>query len=149
MPSHRTLECCKDTCSLEQREGRIDRYLSHLMRKRIALLCDGGSFEERLYSAVSKHEELEKKCGGKKPLFPFWYVGVNEYKFFHNDNEPGEADWPKFIRVICALPNSRESIYYAKLRAALKKYNYYIGPTYQGQQKTSCNFCPLFNENHV
>ncbi len=135
----------KTPIAYEQREGRIDRYLSHLMRKRIVMsainqnnkLCD---FKDCI-------ELLKGKIGNKingKPLFPYWYVGEEEYKAINEGEIP--HNWPKFIRVICALPNSRESRYFSQLRAALKNYNYYLGPTYQPNTNTSHNFCPLCRE---
>ncbi len=135
----------------EQREGRIDRYLSHLMRKRIALCgqrilgTGNNTFELLLRYLVSKRNYLEKKSGEPhlKPLFPYWYLGKEEYKILTGRNV--DERWPNFIRVICALPNSREGLYFSQLRNALKEYNYYIGMTYQTSQ-TDRNFCPLLRK---
>lgn len=116
----------KTPVAYEQREGRIDRYLSHLMRKRIALCGVGTSFKDRLENVKRCHSCLESILG-QKPLFPYWYIGKEECQCL---GQPLTLKLPKFIRVICALPNSKESRYFSRLRAALKNYNYYIGPTY-------------------
>lgn len=135
----------KTPVSYEQREGRIDRYLSHLMRKRIALCDSTGCFEERLNRVIEQQQNVENE--GPKPLFPYWYVGEQEYEILTFENELPN-NWPNFIRVICALPNSKESDYFSRLRTALRNYNYHIGPTYQkAPDKTNHCFCPLLREN--
>ena len=148
----------KTPVAYEQREGRIDRFLSHLMRKRIAICSNSLSnenydkwfgFEKALKKVKDKQKDIEydaeKDKRNPKPLFPFWYVGEEEYEKIAGQRIENEK-WPKFIRVVCAIPNSRESRYFSKLRAALKEYNYHIGPTYQNektQEEYERNLCPL------
>ena len=106
----------------EQREGRIDRYLSHLVRKRLV----------QKYNNINSWKDIlakaEQEKSSEKPLFPYWYVEMTQ-------------DMPEFIRGINVLPNSRESDYFAKLKNALAEYNYYLGPNYQ--EKPAINLCPL------
>lgn len=147
----------KTPIAFEQREGRIDRYMSHLVRKRLVMRYSNknilkmlgklkapdewktlgninalDNWKSLMALAEEEKETRERKKGlWPKPLFPYWYV------------EKQSDNWPNFIRVICAMPNSRESKYFAKLKNALQKYNYYLGPNYQENKKTSRNLCPL------
>lgn len=113
----------------EQREGRIDRYLSHLIRKRMAICCEDddltGGFKTLVTTCANR--------GNGNALYPYWYI-----------DKPNKEinNWPLFIRVVCAIPNSKEWTYFNRLRTALMDYNYYLGPTYN-ENRANKNYCPL------
>ena len=108
----------KTPIAFEQREGRIDRFLSHLIRKRIAAHSSG---EETWVELIDK---LKNESNGN-PLVPYWYVPVKD----------SENAAPQFIRAVNVLPFSKEESHYRKLKTALKEYNYYLGPNYQDKDK--------------
>lgn len=108
----------KTPIAFEQREGRIDRFLSHLIRKRIAAYSSG---EETWVELIDKL----KKESNENPLVPYWYVPVKD----------SENAAPQFIRAVNVLPFSKEESHYRKLKTALKEYNYYLGPNYQDKDK--------------
>ena len=117
----------KTPIAFEQREGRIDRFLSHLIRKRIAAYSDGTE------TWVELIEKLKKESN-KNPLVPYWYVPVKD----------SENAAPQFIRAVNVLPFSKEESHYRKLKTALKEYNYYLGPNYQDKDKIDLS--PFFRK---
>lgn len=120
----------KTPIAFEQREGRIDRFLSHLIRKRIAAYSSG---EETWVELIDKLKKESKKEINENPLVPYWYVPVKE----------SENAAPQFIRAVNVLPFSKEESHYRKLKTALKEYNYYLGPNYQDKDKTPIDLSPF------
>lgn len=132
-----------------QREGRIDRYLSHLVRKRMHLLFpDQTSFAALDAACLAGAQQLypNEKVDAyrqKRPLYPYWYIGKQD---FCNLGLPIPPQLPNFRRLVCALPLSSEKIFWDKLQTALAKYNVHLGPSYQSNTAAARNFCPLLHK---
>lgn len=126
-----------------QREGRIDRYCSHLVRKRMHMLLPGiESFQDLVEACRTLPETCLKEMDypEKRPLFPWWYIGEKDFTLlFRSLSQP----LPKFRRLVCALPLSSEYVFWKKLQKSLADYNVRLGPSYQAGTKNAQNFCPL------
>ena len=140
----------KNPVEYMQREGRVDRYLSHLVRKRMHLL----------FPAETSFAALEQTCleaarrtrpdaaepdvyRRKRPMYPYWYIGKKD---FSNLGMPAPARLPDFRRLVCTLPLSSEAIFWDKLQRALAQYNAQLGPLDSAHPDTARSFCPLLHE---
>ena len=96
----------------EQREGRINRYRSHLVRKRAAELIDNEHLDwHDIFNKIElEHDELTKK---NKGLFPNWYIPASES--------------PKMERIIAYHPYSKESTRYKNLMETINLYRLSLG----------------------
>lgn len=118
-----------------QREGRMDRYRSHLVRKRLALRFQEKSMTELFAKAAEYSEETAKLS----PLFPNWYVSEKEIVKQKEEEEP-----PVFHRQVWAMPASKEEVFYQQLQQAVAKYRTYMGSHYENDRES---FCPFLNRS--
>ena len=122
-----------------QREGRIDRYLSHLVRKRMHLLFpEETTFADLKEQCLTAVQNLGYDVS--RPLYPYWYIGGED---FENLKRPKLDQLPRFRRLVCALPLSSEWVFWGKLQKAMQQYNVHLGPSYQADTHTARRFCPL------
>lgn len=120
-----------------QREGRIDRYLSHLVRKRMhRLFPEETTFADLVQRCRDKVKA--KRYDEKRPLYPYWYIGKQDFSNLM-EGGPAEEELPRFRRLVCALPLSSERVFWDKLQKAMRQYNVHLGPGCQ----TTRRFCPL------
>jgi len=103
---------------LEQREGRVNRYKSHIIRKNLVLkyLTDmnqdrpGNSVWDKLFTWAKEKEGVEK---GKCDLVPFWHI------------EP--IDGCKIERIVPLYPFSKDIAKYSRLKEVLTFYRMTFG----------------------
>lgn len=115
-----------------QREGRMDRYRSHLVRKRLALLFP--EIEDSMNTLFKRAEGYESGS----PLFPNWHVSR---KLIEKKNKTKEI--PLFFRQVWAIANSKEGVYYEKLQQAVKEYATFLGSEIQEDRES---FCPYLRK---
>ncbi len=134
----------KTPLAFEQREGRIDRYMSHLLRKRIVFAFpeyNGTDFSELMNKFDEKVKKVEKENNSNDelftPLFPYWRLGRIEYQKLTGKKAPD--NFPLFKRVVCAMPHTREREYFNKLRTAISEYRSKFGTEINGE---SVDLCP-------
>lgn len=130
-----------------QREGRVDRYKSHLTRKRLKNLCDKiNSCDchsvECAYEFINQYAEENGRIQKERLLFPNWYIGKCDAELFGIKN----VEFPRLKRMISVYPMSKEEAFYNKLMEALQKYNSVIGPSYQPSGVESVQLCPYKRE---
>lgn len=137
----------KNPVEYMQREGRVDRYLSHLVRKRMHLLFPAKTSFADLEQACLEAARRTRPEGAepdvyrrKRPLYPYWYIGKQD---FTNLGMPVPARLPDFRRLVCTLPLSSEAIFWDKLQRALAQYNAKLGPLDSARPDTARSFCPL------
>lgn len=137
----------KTPVEYQQREGRIDRFRSHLMRKRLFMLYSKAENMYELYElANKKSNELYGLANAKtvdkkdtRPLFPNWYIGTGDFDAQLNNS----LQLPKFKRLIYAIPVSQEDTYYRKLELAISSYQAYLGESFDNNK---ASFCPFLRE---
>lgn len=137
-----------------QREGRVDRYLSHLVRKRMHLLfpekAQFAALEQACLDVASRtragtQEKNTDDYRKKRPLYPYWYIGNQD---FRNLGIPVPAQLPDFRRLVCVMPLSSEAIFWDKLQAALEQYTATMSPIDWAHPDTALSFCPMLRRQN-
>lgn len=93
--------------AFEQRDGRIDRYNSHLVRKRI-------SFDKREQEWKNIFDTEEQSCSNNSGIFPYWNTPVGNSNYYME-------------RLIPVFPLTKESMHFDALMRCRKVYRSIIG----------------------
>ena len=102
--------------AFEQRDGRIDRRLSLLARRRMVQLAGLNGIKDKLW------ENLFEYCKDKAGMSPFWtqegYIQICKEK---------EVQPLKLERIVPYFPMTAEYTYYRKLQKQKNKYRSRFG----------------------
>lgn len=124
-----------------QREGRVDRYHSHLLRKRLFALCsfsNNPSFSdmESLFSCATQLKQ-NKMEANHRHLFPHWFVGEKDFELLAVKMP---EDLQQFSRHVWACPLSDENKHFDQILKSTREYETYLGNSYKSE---AGKFCPL------
>ena len=125
-----------------QREGRIDRYKSHLMRKRLKLLYKS---DKGIDSIQTLYEKAKGDMDDKKILFPYWNIDGDDFSRLGRQGGRNNQ-LPKFKRLTCTLPFSREHFHQKGMEGIMKSYHRVFGPSFQGGCNRKINLSPYYKQ---
>ncbi len=110
----------KNTMSFEQRDGRIDRRLSLLARRRMAQLysSDYDRWDPKLWETIFSNNNNEDDSG----MSPYW----TQKGYIDEARKKGYPLW-KLERVIPYFPMTAEHVYYKNLLNNKNKYRGHFG----------------------